>query len=135
MSANLRGTARRTGPLPESRPLVAGPRPEVRGEFVCVGDTTFHIPGVTYAAFRPDERDREYRDLDTIAAEFAQMAANGINAVRIPHTKLPRALLDLAEEHGLRVMVGLSAEQYVGFLIDRKGAPDVAEIVRRKVRA
>src|SRR3989475_7478962 len=31
-------------------------------------------------------------------------------------------------------MVGLSAEQYVGFLIDRKGAPDVAEIVRAKVR-
>jgi beta-galactosidase/beta-glucuronidase len=62
-------------------------------------------------AFRPYEHDREYRDLDTIDADFAQMAANGINAVRIPHTLPPRALLELAAEHGLRVMVGLSAER------------------------
>jgi len=47
------------------------------------------------------------------------MAANGINTVRIPHTMPPRALLDIAQQHGLRVMVGLSAEQYVGVLIDR----------------
>src|SRR5437667_2219821 len=134
--ADLRGAARPTEPLAAgSRPLAEGPRPEVRGKFLVVGDTTFHVRGVTYGAFRPDGHDREYRDLDTIDADFAQMAANGINAVRIPHTLPPRALLDLAAEHGLRVMVGLSAEQYVGFLIDRKGAPDVAEIVRAKVRA
>ena len=90
-----------------------GPRPEVRGKFLFVGDTTFHVRGVTYGAFRPDEHDQEYRNLEAIA-DFAQMAANGINAVRIPHTMPPRALLDLAAEHGLRVMVGLSAEQYVG---------------------
>ena len=136
MPADLRGTARPTEPLAAgSRPLAEGPRPEVRGKFLVVGDTTFHVRGVTYGAFRPDEHDREYRDLDAIDVDFAQMAANGINAVRIPHTMPPRALLDLAAEHGLRVMVGLSAEQYVGFLIDRKGAPDVAEIVRAKVRA
>jgi len=135
MPADLRGAARPTEPLAAgSRPLAEGPRPEVRGKFLVVGDTTFHVRGVTYGAFRPDEHDREYRDLDAIDADFAQMAANGINAVRIPHTMPPRALLDLAAEHGLRVMVGLSAEQYVGFLIDRKGAPDVAEIVRAKVR-
>ena len=33
------------------------------------------------------------------------------------------------------VMVGLSAEQYVGYLIDRNGGPDIDEIVRTKVRA
>jgi hypothetical protein len=47
------------------------------------------------------------------------MAANGLNAVRIPLTMPPRALLDIAQRHGLRVMVGLSAEQYAGYLIDR----------------
>src|SRR5260370_21866818 len=63
------------------------------------------------------------------------MAAKGFNAVRIPHTTPPRSLLDAALRQGLRVMVGLSAEQFVGYLIDRKEAPDVEEIVQSKVRA
>src|SRR2546430_6226915 len=63
------------------------------------------------------------------------MAANGINAVRIPHTTPPRRLLDIASHHGLRVMVGFSAEQYVGYLIDRRpGAPDVEALIRNRVR-
>src|SRR5207244_4056191 len=77
----------------------------------------------------------EYHDLATVERDFALMAANGINAVRIPHTTPPRALLDIASRHGLRVMVGLSAAQYVGYLIDRRpGAPDVEAIIRAKVR-
>ncbi len=64
------------------------------------------------------------------------MAAAGINAVRIPHTMPPRPLLDLAAACGLHVMVGLSAEQYIGFLIDRRrDAPDIADLVRAKVRS
>ena len=91
--------------------------------------------GVTYGAFRPDDRKHEYHDLNVVERDFAQMASNGINAVRIPHTMPPRALLDIATRHGLRVMVGLSAEQYVGYLIDRKGAPAIDAIVRAKVRS
>jgi len=62
------------------------------------------------------------------------MAANGLNAVRIPHTLPPRLLLDIAQKHGLRVMAGLSAEQFAGYLIDRKGAPDVEKLIRSKAR-
>src|SRR3989449_72836 len=54
----------------------------------------------------------------------------------IPHTTPPRALLDIALQHGLRVMVGLSAEQYVGYLLDRPpGGPDVEALIRSKVRS
>lgn len=63
------------------------------------------------------------------------MAANGLNAVRIPHTIPPRSLLDVAQEHDLRVMVGLSAEQYVGYLIDKQKAPDIAQSVRTRACA
>jgi len=71
-----------------------------------------------------------------IERDFALMAAAGINAVRIPHTMPPRALLDLAAACGLHVMVGLSAEQYIGFLIDRRrDAPDIADLVRAKVQS
>jgi GT2 family glycosyltransferase len=120
-------------PLPQQP--IASLRPRVRGKFLFVGDEKFYVRGVTYGAFEPDADGREYRDLGKIERDFAQMAANGINAVRIPHTTPPRALLDVAARHRLRVMVGLSAEQYVGYLIDRRGAPDIAALIRDKVRA
>ena len=110
-------------------------RPTALGKFIYVKDTKLWIRGVTYGAFRPNERGAEYHDLKTIDRDFAQMAAIGLNAVRIPHTMPPRSLLDIALKHGLRVMVGLSAEQYVGYLLDKKDAPDVAAMVRSKVRA
>ena len=94
-------------------------RPHVRGKFLFVGDEKFYIRGVSYGAFQPDASGREYHDRNVIERDFAQMAANGINTVRIPHTMPPRSLLGAARRHGLRVMVGLSAEQYLGFLIDR----------------
>ena len=109
-------------------------RPSVRGKFLCVGGDKLWVRGATYGAFRPDQDDREYQDQDQIERDFRQMAASGFNAVRIPHTMPPRALLDIAAQHGLRVMVGLSAEQYVGYLADRDKAPDIDTIFRTRVR-
>jgi len=110
-------------------------RPTALGKFIYVRNTKLWIRGVTYGAFRPNDKGAEYHDLKTVDRDFTQMAAVGLNAVRIPHTMPPRSLLDIALKHGLRVMVGLSAEQYVGYLLDKKDAPDVAEVVRSKVRA
>jgi GT2 family glycosyltransferase len=118
-----------------AEPIAHQVRLVAKGKFLFAGDDKFYVKGVTYGAFRPDDQRREYWDLQKIEADFAQMAANGINAVRIPHTMPPRSLLDAALRYGLRVMVGLSAEQFVGYLIDRKQAPDIDEVVRTKVRA
>src|SRR5919198_6623784 len=126
--------------IPGHRSLVASVphalfRPEVRGKFVFAHDEKLFVRGVTYGAFRPDAAGREYQDLAAVERDFAQMAAHGLNAVRIPHTMPERPLLDAARRHGLRVMVGLSAEQYVGFLIDgKKDVAEIADIVRAKVR-
>ncbi len=108
----------------------------MRGKAVYINDEPFFVKGVSYGAFRPDAQKREYHDLIQIEQDFALMAAHGINTVRIPHTMPPVHLLDTAQRHGLYVMVGLSAEQYVGYLIDthRKDRPDVVSIVREKVR-
>ena len=62
------------------------------------------------------------------------MAEAGFNAVRIPHTMPPRHLLDIAHRHGLWVMVGLSAEQYAGYLADPDDAPDIDQLIREQVR-
>ena len=110
------------------------PRPQARGKFLFVGNNKLLVRGATYGAFRPDPEGREYHDEKILERDFAMMAANGLNAVRIPHTTPPRELLDIAQSHGLRVMVGLSAEQFAGYLIDRKGAPDIEKIIRAKAR-
>ncbi|MSP67047.1 MAG: glycosyltransferase [Alphaproteobacteria bacterium] len=111
-----------------------GTRPVALGKFLFVRGKKLCVKGVTYGAFAPDTAGNEYHDVDQIERDFAQMAAAGINTVRIPHTMPPGILLDIAERHGLWVMVGLSAEQFVGYLIDAKGAPDVVGDVRAKVR-
>ena len=129
--ACARETAR--GAVARSLPAAAA-RPEVRGKFIWVGDQRLYLKGATYGAFEPDESGNEYHRYELIERDFALMAESGMNAVRIPHTMPPVTLLDAAQRHGLHVMVGLSAEQYVGYLVDRKGAPNIGREVRRKVR-
>ena len=89
-------------------------RPEVRGKFLWVGGERLYVKGATYGAFEPNENGNEYHRYELIERDFALMAESGMNAVRIPHTMPPVTLLDAAQRHGLRVMVGLSAEQHVG---------------------
>ena len=110
-------------------------RPKVAGKFLAVGDEKLWVRGVTYGAFRPDAEGREYTDLAQIERDFACMASHHLNAVRIPHTLPPVSLLDAATRHGLRVMVGLSAEQSAGYLLDGRGTREIERALREKVRS
>ena len=109
-------------------------RVEAQGKFIFVGDEKLYVRGVTYGTFRPDWDGNEYPAPHTVTADFAQMADNGINAVRT-YTMPPRWLLDSAALYGLHVMVSLAAERYVGYLADDKRAStDVARGMRAAVR-
>ena len=101
-------------------------RPRAGGKFIFVGDEKQLVRGVTYGAFRPDAEGNEYHDLLRIERDFAQMAANGANALRT-YTVPPPWLLDAAHRHGLRVLVGLPIERYIGYLTDRRGAREGAD--------
>jgi GT2 family glycosyltransferase len=109
------------------------PRPCVRGKFVFLNEDKLYIRGVTYGTFCPLDDGAEFPHPEVVERDFAGMAANGINAVRT-YTVPPRWLLDSAYRHGLHVMVGLAVERYVGFLADKKGAPDIEALVGAGVR-
>src|SRR5438876_11427218 len=98
-------------------------RPSARGKFMFVGDDKLYVRGVTYGTFRPDDDGHEYPAAAVVERDFAHMAACSVNAVRV-YTVPPRWLLDSAGRHGLRVMVGLPVERYVGLLADKTGALD-----------
>ncbi len=119
---------------PRAIPVQEGARPVVKGKFIFVGDEKFYIRGVTYGPFRPDGEGCEYHTPELVEKDFAQMAASGINAVRT-YTVPPRWLLDVAQRHGLRVMVGLPWEEHITFLDNKKLARDIERRVRMGVRS
>jgi beta-galactosidase/beta-glucuronidase len=109
-------------------------RPTVGGKFLFVGDEKLYVRGVTYGTFRPDSDGNEFLHHEVVTSDFAQMRANGFNAVRT-YTVPPTWLLDAAQEHGLYVMVGLPWEQHTAFLADRERMRDIERRVRAGVRA
>jgi len=120
---------------PVSRPT-ATPwvRPTLRGKFLWVGEEKFYIRGVTYGPFRPHPDGHTYPSPKGVARDFALIAACGMNAIRT-YNAPPRWLLDCAQEHGLRVMVGLQGERHFAFLEDKKALKDIRSQVNAGARA
>jgi O-antigen biosynthesis protein len=88
------------------------------------------VRGVTYGTFCPGAGGHQFPAPERVAADFARMAACGVNAVRT-YTLPPRWLLDLAADSKLVVMVGVPWEHHVAFLDDR----DRRRSIERRVRA
>jgi len=108
-------------------------RPEARGKFLFIGGKKFYVCGVTYGTFAPGTDGAQFPAEDAVARDFARMRENGINTVRV-YTVPPVWLLDCAQRHGLRVMVGMPWEQHVTFLDDKKRAREIEERVRAMAR-
>ena len=108
-------------------------RPTLRGKFLWVGEEKFYIRGVTYGPFRPDADGCTYPLPEAVDRDFAMIAAAGINAIRT-YNAPPRWLLDCAQEHGLRVMVGLQGERHFSFLEDKKALEDIRKQVTAGAR-
>jgi GT2 family glycosyltransferase len=107
-------------------------RPAARGKFLFAGHEKLYIRGVTYGTFAPSRDGELFPERGIVAADFAEMAANGFNAVRT-YTVPPRWLLDAAADVGLRVMVGIAWEQHVDFLEDRHRVRSIEDRVRAAV--
>jgi GT2 family glycosyltransferase len=127
----------RSAALPTSLPPGPAPseghRAEVRGRFLYVGDRKLYLRGITYGTFRPRADGSQFPEPEVVAADFAGMAAAGINSVRT-YTPAPWWLLDLAVEHGLFVVAGLPWEGHITFLDSRTTRRSIEARVREGVR-
>ncbi|MBI2402688.1 MAG: glycosyltransferase [Gemmatimonadetes bacterium] len=102
------------------------------GKFLFWGDEKLYLRGVTYGPFRPGPWGHAYPEQAVVEDDLARIAANGLNAIRT-YAVPPRWLLDAAERHGLRILIGLAWEQHVAFLDDRKRARLIEDEVRAQV--
>ena len=108
----------------------SAPRPRVRGKSLYLGERKLRIKGVTYGPFSSEPSGGF--EPQTVRRDFAQMAACGVNAVRV-YTAPERWLLDLAQLHGLHVMAGVPWEQHIAFL-DTGAAGRIEQAVRSAIR-
>ena len=109
-------------------------RPRVSGKFLYVGEEKFWVRGISYGTFQIDENGEERLAREIVERDFAQMAENGFNVVRV-HTGPPRWLLDIAQKNGLRVMVGLNWGEQMAFLDKPGRTEEIENRVRRWVHA
>jgi GT2 family glycosyltransferase len=110
-------------------------RPRARGKSLFLGTEKLHVRGVTYGTFGSSNGGSGgFPDRETVDRDLARMAANGVNAIRT-YTLAPRWLLDLAQRHGLYVMVGVPWEEHVTFLDDAGRARSIKEQIGAGVRA
>jgi O-antigen biosynthesis protein len=108
-------------------------RPQIHGRSIVLGSEKLHVRGATYGTFRPTE-GWSLPPPKQVSADFEAMAAAGINSLRT-YEPPPPWLLDIAQIHGLRVMVGLAWEQHVAFLDDPGRADAIVARVAAQVRA
>ncbi|MEN8130980.1 MAG: glycosyltransferase [Pseudomonadota bacterium] len=92
-------------------------RPVSRGKFIYLGDEKYWIRGVTYGVFRSPQGGGGFPVPGVVEADFGRIVKVGINTVRT-YTVPPNWILDCAQRHGLRLLVGLPWEQHVTFLDD-----------------
>jgi len=115
-------------------PRIPLTRPTVRGKFLFEGDRKLYVRGATYGAFAPNRAGEQFPEARDTARDLSLMRAAGINTI-LTYTVPPLWLLDLAEEHGIRVLVTVPWMEYVCFLENRKNRREVMRDVRDGVAA
>ncbi len=117
------------------RPLLrtmATRRFQIHGRSILNEGRKLHVRGVTYGTFQPSG-GHPFPPLETVRRDFEAMVEAGANTLRT-YVPPPLWLLDLANQLGLKVMVGLAWEQHVTFLDDPDRARAIVAEVGRQVR-
>ena len=92
---------------------------DARGKFFFAGSEKVLLKGVTYGPFAPAGSGDQFPEPGVVSTDLSLMSELGANTLRT-FTVPPRWLLDLAAEHGLRVIVGVPWAEHVCFLDSKR---------------
>ncbi len=109
-------------------------RVTVDGKFFRLGDRKFWPKGVSYGPFAPNGDGDNFATREQTAHDFAQIRELNANLVRVYHVP-PRWFLDLASEHGLRVLVDIPWNKHLCFLDSWKRRAEARDAIRQAVQA
>jgi len=93
----------------------SAPRVSVGGKFFRLGEKKFYVKGVAYGPFAPNAAGQCFASPEQTASDFAQIRQLGANLVRVYNVP-GKWFLDLAEYHGLKVLVDICWNQKSCFL-------------------
>ncbi len=111
------------------RPQAVTHRVTVDGKFFRAGPAKFHVKGVSYGPFAPDDDGFTVGRPEQARRDLEQIVGLGANTLRVYHVP-PRWFLDLSAELGLRVLIDIPWAKHLCFL-DRD---ELQADARRKVR-
>jgi len=97
----------------------AGERVRIDGKFFRVGDRKFYPKGVTYGPFKPGADGSTFPTQERVVADFALLRQLNANCLRVYHVP-PPWFLDLAHDHGFKLLVDFPWPKHTCFLDDPK---------------
>ena len=108
------------------------PRASVDGKFFRLGKAKFFVKGVAYGPFAPNAAGQPWASVDQTTQDFAMMRELGANVVRVYYVP-PKWILDLAQQHGLKLLVDIPWNKHLCFLDDPAEREAARDAVRRAV--
>ena len=88
------------------------------------------VQGVTYGPFAPDANGESFPSARRADDDFAAMREAGVNSIRTYHVP-PGWLLDLADGHGLSVLIDVPWPKHLCFLSDARSSAEARRAVKR----
>src|SRR5262245_3693834 len=118
--------------------MASATRPDARvsvdGKFFRLGARKFFVKGVAYGGFGPNSRGEPFPEPERMARDFALVRELGANVLRV-YDIPTRAMLDLAHEHQLKLLVDVPWNTHVCFLDDPEHKARACDAVWRTVSA
>ncbi|MCI0535631.1 MAG: glycosyltransferase [Verrucomicrobiales bacterium] len=108
--------------------IIAG-RVRTSGKFFRLGAEKFYVKGVTYGPFAPNLEGEHFAAPEQTVDDFRLMQELGVNLVRIYYVP-PRWLLDLAQQHGLKLLIDVPWNKEVCFLDSKAARAEARQAVR-----